>query len=146
MQRTTQAGLIVLLLAIGGGGCESTGISDKNLNFLGPTEALEEIQGSQGILGLGARAEGVWVDARSAMDFSAGHIPGAINLPLDRATTDHQQLSDYGVVVVYGASYNDPKAEALSKRLMQLGHEEVHTLRGGYQAWTEAGHETEPGQ
>ena len=59
---------------------------------------------------------------------------------------DHRQLSDYSVVVVYGDSYNDPKAEALSKRLMQLGHEDVHTLRGGFQAWTDAGHETEPGE
>ena len=126
--------------------CQSGGISDKNLSFLGPDEAMEEVQGRKRLLGLAGKTAGVWVDARAAAEFRAGHIPGAINLPLDRVVAEHRQLDDYDVVVVYGETYADAKAEALSKRLMRLGHAKVHTLRGGMQAWTSAGNTTESGE
>ena len=145
--RTPRGCILVLGLAsLLIGGCSSTGISDKDLTFLGPDQAMEEVQGHKRLLGLAGESSGAWVDVRPAEAFKAGHIPGAINLPLDRVNADHGELSKYDALVVYGESYSDPKAEALSKRLIQLGHESVFTLRGGMQAWTTAGNTTETGE
>ena len=54
------------------------------------------------------RGEAVLVDARPAADFAAGHLPGALSLPLD---SDARQLAAFAervgtnrTVVVYGAS------------------------------------------
>ncbi len=145
--RTPRGCIFLLSLAsILIGGCQSGAISDKNLTFLGPDQAMEEVQGRKRLLGLAGESAGVWVDARASEAFRAGHIPGAINLPLDRVNADHKSLNAFDVLVVYGESYSDPKAEALSKRLMELGHATVYTLRGGMQAWTTAGNATNSGE
>ena len=138
--------LTLTLVTILIGGCQSGGISDKNLSFLGPDEAMVEVQGRKRLLGLAGESVGTWVDARAASDFSAGHIPGAISLPLNRVADEHQQLKEFDVIVVYGESYADAKAEGLSKRLMELGHKTVYTRRGGMQAWTSAGNSTQSGE
>ena len=87
----------------------------------------------------------MWLDPRSERDFRLGHIPGAINLPFQNVAKGHTILQDYEVIVVYGSTYNDPKANAMSKRLMQLGYEDVKTLRGGLSGWKAAGYDVEEG-
>ena len=68
----------------------------------------------------------------------------AINLPFGRVTEDHERvLAGYDLLIVYGDDYNDPIAEAMSKRLLNLGYKDVRTLRGGITAWTDAGYALE---
>ncbi|MCA9296758.1 MAG: hypothetical protein KC983_09570, partial [Phycisphaerales bacterium] len=71
------------------------------------------------------------------------HIPGAINLPFQNVSEDHSKLNAYANLVVYGDVYNDVKAQAMAKRLIELGHANVYTLRGGLKAWKDAGFEVE---
>ena len=106
-------------------------------------DAIELVEGHKRLLG--GTATGAWVDPRSDKAYGEGHIPGAIHVPFQSVATRHQVLRGYDVLVVYGNDYNDPKAEGMSKRLVELGHKDVRTLRGGLRAWTNAGHELETG-
>ncbi len=86
---------------------------------------------------------GVWLDPRTDDEYRKEHIPGAVHLPMQRVREDHSILRQYDVIVVYGNDFNSPRATAVSKTLMELGHRDVRTLRGGLKAWKEAGNPTE---
>jgi 3-mercaptopyruvate sulfurtransferase SseA len=125
--------------------CMDRKISDRNLVLIDSTEAMDVVEGRKRLLGLAGASQGTWVDPRSERAYREGHIPGAISLPFKNVTTDRRQLEGYDVLVVYGDDYKDPIAEAMSKRLMELGFKDVRTLRGGLRAWTDAGNELETG-
>ena len=96
-------------------------------------------------IGLGGSAPGVFVDPRSEAEYTAGHLPGAVHLPYEKARTDAHVLDAYGVLMVYGNDYNSPLAVAMSKTLIDLGYKDVRTLRGGIRAWEDAGNLLEKG-
>ena len=78
--------------------------------------------------------------------FQAGHIPGAIPLAFQNVADEHKaKLAGFDTLIVYGDDYGDPKPNAMSKRLIELGYSDVRTLEGGVQAWTEAGYRLEKG-
>lgn len=78
------------------------------------------------------------VDVRSAEEFAAGHIPGAINIPfrevperldeLQAITTDIVVYCEIGV-----------RAAIAELTLEQAGFEQILTLEGDIQAWRQAG-------
>lgn len=129
----TLAFALVLGLPIPGCGRGST--SDSNLTLVSTAEAEKLLQGKRNLLGMGGERNGRWVDPRPEADYRAGHIPGAINLPYERVTLEHRKLREYDLLIVYGSDYNDTRAKAMSKRLIELGHKNVHTLLGGLRAW-----------
>ncbi len=118
--------------------CTNT-TSDRDLVLVNPIDAQELVQGQAKLLGLGGTTVGTYVDPRSERDFRLGHIPGAISLPFQHLADNKSTLDGYDVLIVYGDDYNDPKANAMSKRLLELGFSDVRTLRGGLRAWTLAG-------
>ena len=120
--------------------CSNTS-SDKVLNPINVMDAQQLANGGKKILGIGGEANAAWVDSRPESEYRAGHIPGAVNLPYERVSLDHKMLQTYDVIIVYGADYGDTRANAMSKRLMELGHDDVHTLTGGLRAWKTAGNE-----
>ncbi|MHC4102936.1 MAG: rhodanese-like domain-containing protein [Planctomycetota bacterium] len=126
-------------------GCMERKTSDRDLVLIDTTEATTLVEGRKKLLGLAGATSGAWVDPRGERAYREGHIPGAINLPFQYIATRHQELKGYDVLIVYGNGYKDPIAEAMSKRLMELKHKDVRTLRGGLRAWTEAGLELETG-
>jgi 3-mercaptopyruvate sulfurtransferase SseA len=138
--------LVVILMAAAAGssgGCMERKISDRDLVLIDSTEAMELVGGRKKLLGLAGASTGAWVDPRGETAFREGHIPGAINLPFQYVTSEHRRLQGNDVLIVYGNDFRDPIAEAMSKRLMELGFKDVRTLRGGLRAWTEAGLELE---
>lgn len=143
--RTGIGALIAISLFALANGCNS-GVSDKSLRFVDPDQAIELAAGRDSLLGLGGKKGGAYVDPRPEAAFEAGHIPGAIHLPFDRVRLDHHELDEAGALIVYGDDYNDAVALAMSKRLMELGHEDVRTLRGGLRAWKAAGNAVETGK
>lgn len=135
---------ILSLLAVTAlSGCSSKNLTDRDLVFVNTNEAQELVQGRKRLLGLGGTVAGKWVDARSEEDFRKGHIPGAVNLPYERVTKDHKMLEEYDILIVYGSDYNDSRADGMSKRLMELGHDDVRTLVGGLRAWKSDGNPLE---
>lgn len=136
------AGLTLIL-----SGCDTgTKTSDNDIDYVGTGKATELMQGGRKVLGLGGDNQGAWVDPRSKSDYEEGHIPGAISMPFARVAQEYTALTDYDFVIVYGDSYNDPFAKAMSKRLIELGIDSVHVLKGGIQAWVSAGNNVDTGQ
>ena len=54
-------------------------------------------------------------------------------------------LEGFGTLIVYGDDFGSAIANAMSKRLVELGYKDVRTLRGGLRAWQDAGNEVELG-
>lgn len=134
--------LVTILAGLVLAGCDSGKRSDKSLVLITVDQGQKLAAGERSLLGKTTAA--TWVDARTTEDYNAGHIPGAMSLPFERATIDHYLIRDKPIVIVYGADYNDARANAMSKRLQELleGHD-IRTLDGGIRAWTTAGLELE---
>ena len=84
--------------------------------------------------------QAVLVDARPASAFSAGHIPGAVSLPLmDAAARRNAFLEEYAEqtpLIVYCGSASCPIAERLAAMLASdFGYQSVKLFPGGYSEW-----------
>lgn len=80
--------------------------------------------------------DGVIVDTRSANDFNKGHITDAVNLPLDKITSEQygklEKHKDDPIVVVCHAGIS---AKTAAKSLSKSGFNQVYVLQGGMQTW-----------
>lgn len=123
-------------------GCSAKQVSDRDLVLVDPDDAIRAARGTRTLGVLGDRTPGAWVDARSEHEYREGHIEGAIHMPLERVREDHAQLRGRTPLIVYGNDYNSPRANAVSKILIEKGYKDVQTLRGGLRAWKNAGHTT----
>jgi 3-mercaptopyruvate sulfurtransferase SseA len=143
IRRAAGLGMVALVTACLIGCPQKT--DDNDLAMVSPEAALEAMQTRSGVLGIG-KTKSAWVDPRSLDAYRKGHIPGAVHLPFADVADDHEfLLEDVNVIVVYGDDYNDVKAKAMSKRLIELGYKDVRTLTGGLRQWTSQGHEIETG-
>ena len=77
------------------------------------------------------------VDVRAAIDFSVGHIPGAINLPKDRWHT-FGGLSEDKINVLYGYSQVCHLVASAAVEFAANGFP-VMELEGGWRWWKNAG-------
>ena len=86
----------------------------------------------------------VFLDTRSAAEFSEGHIPGAVRLSytdLDLQWTPAFQarLRAADAVVIYGASEETDVEQLAAQELHQRGLPPPQVLAGGFPAWQAAG-------
>tara|TARA_B100001123_G_C14855299_1_gene845768 strand:+ start:285 stop:710 length:426 start_codon:yes stop_codon:yes gene_type:complete len=129
--------LSIAFLVAACAGC-STGLSDKNLVYIGVADAATLLTGPQGALD-GSDGEIVVVDPRPSWSYRKGHIPKSINIPFGQLKIQLWKLEGAGVVIVTGETYNDSVALAMSKTLLNYGFKDVRTLRGGLTSWEDAG-------
>lgn len=93
---------------------------------VGPSEAVALIN-----------SEAAIVDLRSAEAFGRGHIVNAKNIPFDELSAKKDSLvSSKPVIAVCDSGINSTKAAAL---LRQSGFESAYSLKGGMNAWGQAG-------
>ena len=81
------------------------------------------------------------IDVRTPGEYASGHLPGAVNVPLDqvrRALPDIRHAAARGDLLVVCAS--GTRSQAAHKLLAEQGVPSV-TLTGGTGAWAAAGHE-----
>ncbi|MDW7967608.1 MAG: rhodanese-like domain-containing protein [Thermoanaerobaculum sp.] len=92
----------------------------------------------------------VFVDTRTAAEYAAGHIPGALRLELPSLAsmlTPHlrEQLTKAHVIVLYGSSLEGDEeqllAQALRREIPALPM--PYVLVGGFPMWQAAGYPTE---
>ncbi|MCC7540210.1 MAG: rhodanese-like domain-containing protein [Deltaproteobacteria bacterium] len=99
--------------------------------------------------GLAADPGVVFVDARTRVEFVAGHLAGAINVPpSDREAFGHAlpALRAARIIVSYCAAAAECScADDLAGQLTAAGMRDVRILEGGIQAWLEAGYAAEAG-
>lgn len=99
------------------------------------------------VVALQDRDDVVIVDARLAADFRAGHIPGALSIPITAGWRERRELlgrmaPSHKTVVVYCQSEGCRWADAIAGALMTQGHPHVAIYRGGYQEWVRDGRVT----
>jgi rhodanese-related sulfurtransferase len=75
------------------------------------------------------------VDVRSASEFASGHIPGAINIPMDQIETRLADL-DAGLPLVL-VCQSDKRAR-MTAALLAPCRSQIAVLEGGTQAWVRA--------
>jgi rhodanese-related sulfurtransferase len=73
--------------------------------------------------------------------FSLGHLPSAINLPLEGFVENAPRAIPQrdAEVVVYCASSTCQNSDIAARKLQSLGYRNVRVYRGGKAAWKDAG-------
>ncbi len=110
-------------------GC-STKTSDVDLEVTTAPKVTNLLANSHG--------QTVLVDVRTASDYAAGHIPGAINIYILDITEGDPRLADAKTIVVY-SSGQDMLSWAAAKKMLALGYKNVMDFRGGLAEWKNNG-------
>ena len=87
---------------------------------------------------MSANTKFVLVDVRRVDEFAAGHIDGAVLMPLDTLPASYSKLSKDTTLVVYCRS-GHRSAQAV-QFLHAHGYIKAVSLNGGYLAWTAQAH------
>lgn len=80
----------------------------------------------------------VLVDVRTQSEFAGGHLPNAINIPLDQLQSRVNELPSDKPVVVVCATGN--RSRTGSSIVARSGRGPVYNLQGGTMAWMMHGH------
>jgi len=84
------------------------------------------------------REDAVVLDIRDATTFKAGHMVGAINIPLADLDSNIKKLNKYrGRSIIIVCATGQKSTNAMTK-LKQAGFEKLSTLKGGIAAWKTA--------
>lgn len=107
---------------------------------------LSEIDG-QSLVKIANDADTRLVDARDALEFGMGHIPGAINIP---SSTEGKELelkvSDLpkdATIIVYCDGLACGKSRAVGEKLLKLGLHNVRIYPDGIDGWLNLGMDLE---
>jgi rhodanese-related sulfurtransferase len=76
----------------------------------------------------------VLVDVRSAEEFNAGHLDGAINIPADELAARIGELPS-GVPIVTVCNFGGARSCGAAEQLRTLGYGSALPLRGGVRGW-----------
>ncbi len=89
---------------------------------------------------LRAQTNNVVLDVRTAKEFAAGHVPGAIHIDVGAADFEAQaaKLDKSRNYLVYCAAGR--RSVAACNRMAPLKFEHLYNLEGGYRSWEKAGH------
>ncbi len=81
------------------------------------------------------REEALVIDVSNSTDHAKGHIAGALHMPPSRIEAGNKQLlkSRERPVLLY--CRNGQVSPQMANRLVKLGFEQVHVLRGGLTQW-----------
>lgn len=82
------------------------------------------------------------VDVRTAVSFVAGHIPGAVSVPLDEVLGRADEiitLAGDKVIVTYCSCPSEHTAAEAGLILIARGRKNVRALTGGYVDWVRRG-------
>jgi len=91
----------------------------------------------------------LFVDARNIEDYKAGHLVGAIPLPLGEAQVSLESFSGRvvkeQVLILYCNGFGCPDSFDLGVILLEAGYQQVRVYEGGYPEWRDAGRPLEEG-
>jgi len=79
------------------------------------------------------------VDVRDKGEFAAGHIKGALNIPLDELERAKQLLKPTDLVIVYCDSFVCSASSSAAKMLLKMGFVNVRDYKGGMREWKMSG-------
>lgn len=100
--------------------------------------ALEPVSQTALLAGLKNGAIAMLIDVRSEEEYSAGHLPKAINIPLAQLESMLNELPRDGQIVAYCRGPYCSLSHDAVQRLRQLGYQ-VRRFKDGYPEWKAAG-------
>ncbi len=90
------------------------------------------------------------VDARHIEDYKAGHLEGAVSLPLGevgvKLTEFMAQVPKDQILILYCNGFGCPDSFDLGVILLQQGYQEVRAYEGGFPEWRDQGRPIVEGQ
>ena len=87
------------------------------------------------------RPDVLLIDVREPEEYQAGHIPGAVLMPLRELPSHLDEIpKDKTVVAVCRSGNRSAKAADF---LRQTGFDNIHNMQGGMLAWEQAGYEVQ---
>jgi rhodanese-related sulfurtransferase len=143
----------LLIVALGSLiGLLSNGVSSKGIPLITPPKKAPKAEEFVPV----AKAHDLWgaggaffLDARKPLDFEAGHIANALNLPVEEFGEYYPKLapmlSPDSAIVVYCDGTECELSHRLADQLRQQGYTNVHMLFNGWTAWRSAGYPVEQG-
>ena len=91
--------------------------------------------------------EYVFVDARSSEDYEAGHIPGAVSLPVgqseDRVAAFLERYPPEASIITYCSGRTCQDSHHLAEFLLEFGYDNVTVFIDGFPGWETEGHPIE---
>ena len=84
------------------------------------------------------------VEVLKEQSYREGHIPGAINIPVDNLKNEApKQLKITDRIVVYCGSYQCHASTNAARILLEMGYSNVFDFKGGKKTWVDQGFELE---
>jgi rhodanese-related sulfurtransferase len=84
------------------------------------------------------------VEVLEEKNYQQGHIPGAINIPVDKLEVNASKyLKKTDAIIVYCASYSCHASTNAAEILLSLGYDKTVDFKGGKQLWVDMGLELE---
>ena len=91
--------------------------------------------------------EYVFVDARSPEDYEAGHIPGAVSLPVgqseERLAAFLERYPPKASIITYCSGRTCQDSHYLAEFLLEFGYDNVTVFIDGFPGWEAEGHPIE---
>jgi len=88
----------------------------------------------------------ILIDVRSKDKYVQGHIPKALNIPIQDLVWQDPRLMEAKNLVVYAGGWTDYRSPAAAKKLLALGYKNVFDFRGGIETWQAYGDRLETGR
>jgi rhodanese-related sulfurtransferase len=86
------------------------------------------------------------IDVRSAAEYAAGHLPGAMHIPADELPGQLAELPADRPIVTYCSLQHPGAARSERAAALLRGHgRDARVLAGGFPAWRDAGQPVEAG-
>ncbi|MEM9372545.1 MAG: rhodanese-like domain-containing protein [Planctomycetota bacterium] len=122
----------VLSMVVVVSGCDNIKTVDDDIKLINTTAKLQERLAN-------SSRKVMLIDVRKESDFNAGHIPGAINIPVADLYRGDLRLSEARDIVVYSQGWVYQRPDRLSwaaaTKLLTLGYKNVYDYRGGLTLW-----------
>lgn len=83
------------------------------------------------------------VDVRRPDEFAAGHIPGAVNVPVEEIAGRPGLLPADAAACIVAYCRSGRRSAAAAPTLLALGYSAVYNMPGGILAWQAAGYPIE---
>ena len=152
MRRSIQRALVIVV-AGAGLGLAANAVSPRRIPYITPPKAPLQVQDMVAL----PEAQALWssgnaffLDAREPADYVAGHIAGALSLPIDEFNDYFSPVASIltpdSAIITYCDGMDCELSNRLMVRLRELGYHNVRHLVNGWTAWRNAGLLTHTGE
>jgi adenylyltransferase/sulfurtransferase len=101
-----------------------------------PAAGIREVTGEELRQILAEERPCILIDVRAPQEYEAGHIPGAVSIPLGEILFHLHEFTWADDIVVYSGA--DGRAQTAAETLLGFNFRRTRVLAGGFPAWTES--------